>query len=343
LKNDDETLAWISLELSKQEIEEVNPAVLGYLMDSSDFLAVFYYQKDARRDASVLARLENIDDDCKMNDINFVKVGDEKEVAKLGMDESPVLVYYENGIPNLYDGSLGDEKVVLEWLVVQRNSASIEDVTDELLRSIIEDEEFVAVYFSGLCADDDQDECDLVRAELEKIDHILDDHGIVFVATHELEVAKENKIKRFPALGLFKNEEFVKYEGDLTQEIAVLRWLTSEETLELPEKIEEVNEIMLSKRIKSEENIFVFFYEDDDIFAQRLLKFMETVDNSLDKKDIDFVKISDDGIGKDYSLECLPALVHFNSGDPTVFPGDLREEKDVKKWIDKRSKVKSSD
>lgn len=343
LKNDDETLAWISSELSKQEIEEVNPAILSYLMDSSDFLAVFYYQKDARRDASVLARLENIDDDCKLNDINFVKVGDEKEVAKLGMDESPVLVYYENGIPNLYDGSLGDEKTVLEWLVVQRNSASIEDVTDELLRSIIEDEEFVAVYFSGLCADDDQDECELVREELEKIDHILDDHGIVFVATHELEIAKENKIKRFPALGLFKNEEFVKYEGDLTQEIAVLRWLTSEETLDIPEKIEEVNEIMLSKRIKSEENIFVFFYEDDDIFAQRLLKFMETVDNSLDKKDIDFVKISDDGIDKDYSLECLPALVHFNSGAPTVFPGDLREEKDVKKWIDKRSKVKSSD
>jgi len=343
LKNDDETLAWISSELSKLEIEEVNPAILSYLMDSSDFLAVFYYQKDVKRDASVLARLENIDDDCKMNDINFVKVGDEKEVAKLGMDESPVLVYYENGIPNLYDGSLGDEKVVLEWLVVQRNSASIEDVTDELLRSIIEDEEFVAVFFSGLCADGDEDECELVREELEKIDHILDDHGIVFVATHELEIAKENKIKRFPALGLFKNEEFVKFEGDLTQEIAVLRWLTAEETLELPEKIEEVNEIMLSKRIKSEENIFVFFYEDDDIFAQRLLKFMETVDNSLDKKDIDFVKISDDGIGKDYSLECLPALVHFNAGDPTIFPGDLREEKDVKKWIDKRSKIKSSD
>ena len=180
------------------------------------------------------------------------------------------------------------------------------------------------MFCSGLCADDDQDECDLVREELEKIDHILDDHGIVFVATHELEIAKENKIKRFPALGLFKNEEFVKFEGDLSQEIAVLRWLTSEETLELPEKIEEVNEIMLSKRIKSEENIFVFFYEDDDIFAQRLLKFMETVDNSLDKKDIDFVKISDDGIGKDYSLECLPALVHFNSGEATVFPGDLR-------------------
>jgi hypothetical protein len=65
--------------------------------------------------------MENIDDDCKLNDIIFVKVvslgmityllqhlfskvGDEKEVAKLGMDDSPNLVYYENGIPNLYDG-----------------------------------------------------------------------------------------------------------------------------------------------------------------------------------------------------------------------------------------------
>lgn len=103
-----------------------------------------------------------------------------------------------------------------------------------------------------------------------------------------------------------------------------LRWLTAKETLELPEKIEEVNEIMLSRRIKTENNIFVFFYEDEDIFAQRLLKVMEVFDNKLDKKKIDFVKISDDGIDKDYSLECLPALVHFKEGEPTVFPGDLR-------------------
>ena len=81
---------------------------------------------------------------------------------------------------------------------------------------------------------------------------------------------------------------------------------------------------MLSRRIKTENNIFVFFYEDEDIFAQRLLKVMEMFDNKLDKKKIDFVKISDDGIDKDYSLECLPALVHFKEGEPTVFPGDLR-------------------
>ena len=76
------------------------------------------------------------------------------------------------------------------------------------------------------------------------------------------------------------------------------RWLTSKDTLALPEKIEEVNEIMLTRRIKTENDIFVFFYEDDDIFAQRLLKVLEMFDNKLDKKNIDFVKISDDGIDK---------------------------------------------
>jgi hypothetical protein len=112
--------------------------------------------------------------------------------------------------------------------------------------------------------------------------------------------------------------------GDLTQEVAVLRWLTAEETLEIPEKIEEVNEIMLAKRLRTEDSMFVFFYDEDDIFAQRLLKNLEVLDDSLDKKDVDFVKISDAGIDKDYSLENLPALVHFNSGEPTVFQGDLR-------------------
>ena len=66
-------------------------------------------------------------------------------------------------------------------------------------------------------------------------------------------------------------------------------------------------------------------------------------------------------MAQDYSLECLPALLHFSGGDPTQYPGDLRyiilkqssrqqliiifcrEEKDVRKWIDRHSKIKSSD
>ena len=57
-----------------------------------------------------------------------------------------------------------------------------------------------------------------------------------------------------------------------SQEISVLRWLTSSETQDIPKKIEEVNEVMLAKRLKTEDSMFVFFYDDEDIFAARLLK-----------------------------------------------------------------------
>ena len=36
---------------------------------------------------------------------------------------------------------------MLAWLVTQRNSASIEDVTDQLLKQIVEDNPYVAVFF----------------------------------------------------------------------------------------------------------------------------------------------------------------------------------------------------
>ena len=68
-------------------------------------------------------------------------------MAELDSDESPLLVYYENGIPNLFTGNLMDEKAVFNWLVTQRNANGIEDVSDGLLRKVIEDNEFVAVFF----------------------------------------------------------------------------------------------------------------------------------------------------------------------------------------------------
>jgi hypothetical protein len=51
--------------------------------------------------------------------------------------------------------------------------------------------------FSGLCADEDEEECETIREKLENIDHVLDEQGIVFVATHELEVAKGMPIPPF--------------------------------------------------------------------------------------------------------------------------------------------------
>ena len=65
--------------------------------------------------------------------------------------ESPALVYYENNIPFPYKRNLKYEEGLLRWLVEQRNAASVEEVTDEMLQEVLEENEFVAVVFLGLC------------------------------------------------------------------------------------------------------------------------------------------------------------------------------------------------
>jgi hypothetical protein len=53
---------------------------------------------------SALRDLENIDDDCSRQGIEFVKTDDKKAIKDFGIDNVPALVYFENRIPNLYDG-----------------------------------------------------------------------------------------------------------------------------------------------------------------------------------------------------------------------------------------------
>ena len=56
---------------------------------------------------------------------------------------------------------------------------------------------------------------------------------------------------RFPSLGYFRNGEYLKFKGDIKDEKSVLKWLTSDKAIMLPDQIEEVNELMLSKVFES--------------------------------------------------------------------------------------------
>jgi hypothetical protein len=57
-------------------------------------------------------------------------------------------------------------------------------VTDEILTNLVENHEYVVVYFTGNC--EDGDKCDKVLKELESIDDELDDAGIIFVTTEDM-------------------------------------------------------------------------------------------------------------------------------------------------------------
>ena len=52
--------------------------------------------------------------------------------------------------------------------------------------------------------------------ELENIDDELDDFGITLVTTEDIKYAgRRLKIRKFPALGMFRNGRFLLYEGPL--------------------------------------------------------------------------------------------------------------------------------
>lgn len=70
----------------------------------------------------VLEELENIDDECDALGINFVKIDNIDEAKEYGIDNVPSLIYFEKGIPAVYDGRLEDEESVLKWLEKQTTS-----------------------------------------------------------------------------------------------------------------------------------------------------------------------------------------------------------------------------
>ena len=59
-----------------------------------------------------------------------------------------------------------NENELLEWLIEQKTTDTIEHVTEEILEFLIEDEEFLAVFFSGPCEEDDP--CDDILDDLVK-------------------------------------------------------------------------------------------------------------------------------------------------------------------------------
>lgn len=52
----------------------------------------------------MLEELENIDDDCDKHGITFVKTRDFSVADGYGVHEYPALVYFEGGIPNVFEG-----------------------------------------------------------------------------------------------------------------------------------------------------------------------------------------------------------------------------------------------
>jgi hypothetical protein len=104
--NEEQVLEWLIFQKESDEIEEVTDEMLDKLIESEPYLAVLFYDKDDKQDVKILNELETIDDECDQHGIAFVKIDNDAEAKEYGLelDSLPTLVYFENGIPSIYEG-----------------------------------------------------------------------------------------------------------------------------------------------------------------------------------------------------------------------------------------------
>ena len=329
--DEDKLLKWLIEQQASVEIEEVNSATLSSLIENTKSIAVLFYDKDSASSVSVLKDLENIDDDTDRYDIPLVKIDDDKVAKKYGvLDELPILVYFENKLPTVYEGDLHDEEIVLEWLIKQKNEDTIEEVTEEMLQDLIAEHPYVLVFY----APDKCKECEHILEQFENIDDDTDDHGILFVTTDDQLFAKKAGITKFPALVFYRNGEPLTYQGDLKKPEKVLKWVTSEEALELPDKIELLNKKLLDKLLDRSPYVAVLFLRPKNCpECEKVLQELEKIDHITESNDIDFVQIVDIKVAAEYKVFTFPTLIFFKKRFRQIYEGDMKDEEEVLAWL----------
>lgn len=166
--DEDEILHWLLGHLENEEIEDIDEDTLDRMVKEGRTMAVLFCKfqlflskvidslisftddNNDKKSDKVLAELENIDDECDQLGISFVKIDNLEEAKEYGIETLPKLLYFEKGIPTVYEGNLEKEEELLRWMELQTSSDEIEDVTDEMLDIIIAKMHHVAVLFCKL-------------------------------------------------------------------------------------------------------------------------------------------------------------------------------------------------
>eukprot|EP00092_Neocalanus_flemingeri_P014639 GFUD01015795.1.p1 GENE.GFUD01015795.1~~GFUD01015795.1.p1 ORF type:complete len:1842 (+),score=695.57 GFUD01015795.1:98-5623(+) len=342
LKREESILEWLMVQKdpSNDAIEELEGDELRKSVGSSDAVAVFIYShEECENCLETLTELENIDDDVERQKIQMVKTTDAAFAEEVGIEKYPALVFFKEGVPNLYEGDLTVEEEVLDWLTEMKVESHIELITRPMLETMVEETQYLAVFFyKQNCRT-----CDQVIAELENIDDECDQYGIQLVKLKDPPLAKRYGIKTFPALVYFRNGNPLTFEGDLKSEESVLEWLVDDDNRELEDEIEAVNFRMLDKLLETSPLMAVFFYDDECVECDAILEELETVDDEADAYGIDFVKNNDPHAARQYNIYNTPALVYFRRMSPVVFDGDLMDGERILEWLTSQDVFETKD
>lgn len=70
-----------------------------------------------KKSQKILQELENIDDECEEQDVDFVKTSDEGIVKEYDLPSLPALAFYRHRFRDFYTGDLMHEEAILDWVL----------------------------------------------------------------------------------------------------------------------------------------------------------------------------------------------------------------------------------
>ncbi len=133
---------------SNEAIEEREGNSLDRVIATKEAVAVFVYSHAECDDClAVLQGLENIDDDVERQGIKMVKTTDEEFASEVGIVDFPGLVFFNDRVPNVFEGDINAEEEVLDWLIEMKVEHHIELITRPMLEAMMDDVEYLAVFF----------------------------------------------------------------------------------------------------------------------------------------------------------------------------------------------------
>ena len=128
-------------------IEEVNKDMLSNIIALEDDVLVFFYDKDDRNSEDILVELETIDDNLDEEGVEFVKCSETHAQRDYGLTQLPALVFFENGVPEVYPGDLENDDETLVWITRELTNQDIEEVSGlQLQKEIDFDAHFYTLY-----------------------------------------------------------------------------------------------------------------------------------------------------------------------------------------------------
>jgi len=314
------------------EVEDVTGRQLEAALETENLLAVMFYTKNCKTCDRVLSVLERVGEEVAVNGITLVRVNDKRAAKTHAIRNFPTLSLFKTGEALHYEGDLTDAEAILDFLSSPEAldvPGQIEDVTASQLEVLVQNQNFVAVFFyTGNKQSSD------VLNNLEKVDDYCNKLEISLVKINDLELVTEYNLGELPALVYYRHSIPILYEGELKADDDILEWLIQNRNSGDEEDIiEEVEFKSLEAMVSAVENIAVLFYNSKSSKMDQILESVETIDDDCDTRGVHFVKISDPAAAYHYGISTLPTLVYFKNSVPNLFDGELLDDEGVLQWL----------